>query len=333
MDTVLSPQDRDLKTIPLIDVGADGPLTLLDAVPEHLARIIAHGEDHYGSTALRVGDGLSRRWLKRTRNPYIAEIDAVAARIGGPGAYLLNLSFEWTCTAGVGPDPSGDGNRMLRTLDWPLDGLGENLIVARHETDVGPYYDLTWPGFVGTVTAMAPGRFSAAINQPPMHRYTPSCGLDWLIGRARLWWSRELPPLHLLRRVFETCRGYDDARQVLIQTELAMPAFITLSGLAPDQACVIERSETWGAVREAPASVANHWIAGGSGGRIRGVDSAGRWRMMEAVRDSVGDDFSWMQPPILNPTTRLAAVANAKTGALLAQGWEADGPATTVFRL
>ena len=317
----------------MIDAGTGGPLLLLDAVPEKLAWIVAHGEDHYGSAALRVGDGLSRRWLRRTHNPYIAEIDAVAARIGGPGAYLLNLSFEWTCTAGVGPDPSGDGNRMLRTLDWPLDGLGENLIVACHETDVGPYYDLTWPGFIGTVTAMAPGRFSAAINQPPMQRYPPWCWLDWLIGRARLWPSRGLPPLHLLRRVFETCRGYDDARQVLIETDLAMPAFITLSGLTPDQACVIERAETLALVREGPASVANHWIAGNRGGRMRGIDSIGRWQMMEAVRDSVGDGFSWMQSPIRNPTTRVAAVTNAKTGALLAQGWEAGDIATTEFRL
>ena len=39
-----------------------------------------------------------------------------------------------------------------------------------------------------------------------------------------------------------------------------------------------------------------------------------------------------MQSPILNETTRLAVVANAKLGMLIVQGWEADGPATRIFR-
>ena len=35
---------------------------------------------------------------------------------------------------------------------------------------------------------------------------------------------------------------------------------------------------------------------------------------------------------ILNETTRLAVVANAKLGMLIVQGWEADGAATRIFR-
>ena len=55
--------------------------------------------------------------------------------------------------------------------------------------------------------------------------------------------------------------------------------------------------------------------------------------MMEDVRDRAGDDFSWVRPPILNPTTRLAVAANPRQGSLAVQGFEAWGPATAVFRL
>ncbi len=54
---------------------------------------------------------------------------------------------------------------------------------------------------------------------------------------------------------------------------------------------------------------------------------------MESVRDGVGDDFSWVVPPIFNTATRVAVIANAATGKLLVQGWEAEGPATPVFTL
>ncbi len=333
MDSRAELESVALPAIPLIDTGPAGPTGLLDSHPERLAAIVADGRAHYGDLALKIGDALSKRWLERNASPYLAEIERTATAIDRPGAYLLNLSFEWTCTAGVGPDPEASGNRLLRTLDWPLDGLGRNLVVARHDTAAGPYFNVTWPGFMGCVTAMAPGRFSAAINQPPMRRWTPSCWLDWVVNRTRLWRRRTLPPLHLLRRAFESCRTYEEAKAMLGETSLAMPAFISLSGIDADQGCIIERYEDGAAVRESPASAANHWVAVSSPGRARGIDSEGRWRMMEAVRDTAAGDLSWVAPPILNPTTRLAVVANAAAGTLVVRGYETDGPATAEFRL
>ena len=59
--------------------------------------------------------------------------------------------------------------------------------------------------------------------------------------------------------------------------------------------------------------------------------------MMEEVRDLAPGDFSWVRPPILNQTTRLAVIANAARGMLSVQGFEASGgkvgPATAVFQL
>jgi hypothetical protein len=333
MDNRLEPAPA----IPRIDTGGDGPLALIDAQPGRFRDIMASGRDHYGGPALRLGDRLSKAWLEKSANPYRDEIAAVAARLDGPGAWLLNLSYEWTCTTGIAPDTASGGMKMLRTLDWPLKGLGLGVVVAGHEGGAGAWWNVTWPGFVGVATAMAPGRFAAAINQPPMTRRTPSCWLDWVINRAAVWQSRALPPVHLLRRVFETARTYAEAKEMLARTPLSIPVFFSLAGTGPGEGCVIERLENGAVVRDAPAAAANHWIAdhqsGQGGGRMRGEDSLGRYARMESLLDRMPDDFSWVRSPILNPTTRLAVIANPGAGALSVRGYEEDGPATAVFRL
>ena len=322
--------DPDLPTIPLIRSGSAGPLALVEAEPERFRALLDGGRRHYGLLALALGDRLTHHWLEHTGNPYRDEIASVATRAERPGAFLLNLAYEWTCTTGVGADPAGRGNRLLRTLDWPLRGLGRNLVVARQEGEAGPYDAVTRPGFVGVATAMAPHRFSAAINQPPMRRLTPSCWLDWTLGRLSLWTRTALPPVHLLRRVFDTCRTYAEARAMLTETPLALPAFFTLSGVRPEDGCVIERREDDAAVHAGPTSMANHWRAFRIAGRERGADSRGRLAAMERLRDRAGNGFRWLVPPILNETTRVAVVANAALDLMLVQGWEADGPATAV---
>ena len=140
-----------------------------------------------------------------------------------------------------------------------------------------------------------------------------------------------MPPVHLLRQVFDGCYTYEEAKTTLMETPIAMPAFFTLSGLNPGECCVIEREENNSYVREGPGSVANHWIGVSVPGRYRGVDSLGRYEVMEACRDNARDNFSWVQPPILNWSTRLAVVANAQRGLLMVQGLEAYGFATQVF--
>lgn len=319
-----------LPRIPLINAAT--PLDLLEHAA-HLTDILAEGHRHYGRTLLSIGDRVSRAWLDRCDTPYKADVLAVAERLNVPGAVLLNLSYEWSCTTGVAPDPSRQGNRMLRTLDWPMPGLGRNIVVARHEARPGPYYNVTWPGFVGVLTAMAPGRFSAAINQPPMRRMTPLMPVDWMISRAGLWRNRAAPPSHVLRRMFEACRTYGEAKRLLTGTPLCLPAFFSLSGTAPGEGCTIERTEITAFVHDSPASIANHWIGIDRRGHDRGDDSPGRRALMDRLRDGPGDDFAWLIPPIRNRKTRLAVVANAARGLLTVQGWEADGPATDVFRL
>lgn len=322
-----------LPAIPLIELGADGPTTLPERAPDQLARLLAACQNHYGRLPLAFGDRVSRRWLALRRNPYRDEIAAVARQIGQAGAVMLNLSYEWACTTGVAADPERPGNRMLRTLDWPTAGLGANLVVAAQEGPAGRYYNITWPGFVGVLTAMAPGRFSAAINQPPLNRHTPLMRLDWAIGRARIWRQDGLPPVHLLRQVFDRCRSYGEAAEMLRTAPLCAPAFFILSGVGDDEGCVIERTEDAAALHTAPVAASNHWRGFDIRGHDRGKQTSERLSCMEGLLAQAPWDFSWLVPPILNATTRIAVVANAAAGRMRVQGWEKDGPATDVFTL
>jgi len=331
----------DLPEIPVIDLGDGGPMALLDAALPRARALLAIGRETYPAVVIRLGDRLSRRWLARNAPDCLAEVDAIAARLGAPGAHFLNVSYEWACTSGVGPEAgegSAGGSRLLRVLDWSFEGLGAQIVAARFHGAAGPWINLTWPGFVGSIQAMAPGRFAAAFNQAPQRRVVGSLPFDWAAGRVRVWRSRALPPALLLRRIFERCPDYAAAKTMLAETPIALPAIFTLSGLGPEEGCVIERLEEGARVHQGPVAVANAWLGADRGSnkgeRPRGESNPERRRLMTETLDS-GDatDFAWLRPPILNPTTHLAMVAEAATGRLAAVGIEAEKPATRVLCL
>lgn len=317
-------ENRSLPAIPLIECGSTGPAGLAASSPGRLRDIVRHGARKYPFGVLSLGDRLSEYWLGRNDNPYLEDLYAVANTTHGlTGIFMLNLSYEWSCTTAMGADPEGEGNRMLRTLDWPLDGLGRDVVVARYDGEEGSYDSVTWPGFVGVATAMAPGRFSAAINQPPFRKWTSSCWLDWAINRVRLWREDALPPVHLLRQVFDQCRDYEEAREILAGTPIATPAFFSLSGVEAEQCCLIERTEDEAAIMDGPRALANHWQYIDVPGRYRGFDSPDRLALMNGQFRDCASDFDWLKPPILNPTTRIAAVMNARDGSIKVMGLEA----------
>ena len=318
-------------TIPIVDLG--------HALPEALAK--SHGKDAQAlvraaklmlpGPLLPLLDRLSRQWAVRSDNPYRDEVARLSASLG-TGAWFMNFCFEWGCTTGVARDPGGRGMRMLRTLDWPFHGVGRHVLVARQKSPAGAFLNVTWPGFIGVVTAVAPGRFALAINQAPLVRqgFLP-LPLDWLLNRIGVFRSRYLPPVHLARQVMESCRTYEEAKEVLESTPLALPAFFTLAGAGGDEGCVIERTESRAWIHPAPAAVANHWLTQGLKGRPRGVDSRRRHRLMNGLSRLPSETFDWMIEPVRNKDTRLAVVANAATGRILVQGWEVDGAATEVL--
>lgn len=331
----------DLPAIPVVAVGAAGPVALLESHADHAALLLAAARRQYTGLVCTLGGRLSRHWLERSQNPFGHEIEAVAARLGTAAAHFLNLSYEWGCSTGAAPDPAGRGNRMLRTLDWRLDGIGRALVAARQSGPAGDYLNLTWPGFVGVVQAMAPGRFAAAINQAPMRRRggaaRPLLPLpaDWAANRWQVWTHRGLPPAHLLRRVFERCADFAAARATLAETPVCAPAIFTLSGAGGSESCVIERRHDGTAVHDGPVAAANHWLAGAACHTPRGSSSRERQALMRARVEEAHEapgDLAWLAPPLLNEDTRLAMTANAACGRLVAQAWERDGVATATLR-
>lgn len=318
-----------LRPIPVLETGPAFPLETLDQAGERTLALLDGATRHYPAAALRFGDRVSRRWLERSRNPYLGEIDRIADRIGRPGVYFFSVNYEWGCTCRVGRAADHDAPRLVRVLDWRTPGLGREIVAAKVAGRAGPYVSLTWPGYTGVLQALAPGRFAAAINQAPMrHLGGGLLPTDWLVNRWRVWNSDARPAAHVLREVFDDAGDYREARRRLIETPIAAPAIFSLAGLADGETCVIERTETEASIHEGDHAAANHWQTRGWTGRHRGLDSAGRAAQMAATDAPIDPLFPWLKPPVLNPLTRLAMVASPADGRLVAQGFEADGPAT-----
>ena len=180
---------------------------------------------------------------------------------------------------------------------------------------------------------MAPGRFAACFNQAPLLRRSGLFTLDWTLERWAVWRRRALPPAHLLRRAFETCSDYASARRLLAETPIALPAIFVLCGRAPGEGCVIERLPERAWIREAPTVATNHWQSAPGRGFARGQNSETRAARMAARDPESVERFAWLQPPILNSTTRLAMVAEPESGRLAVLGIESEAPATAVLRL
>ncbi|HUH83610.1 MAG TPA: hypothetical protein VLX85_03315, partial [Stellaceae bacterium] len=287
--------------------------------------------------AARLGDRASRRWLERQNDPYLPEIRHIAERLGRPGAFFLNIIYEWACSTSVAPDPAGRGMRLIRVLDWGLTGIGRYLVLARFATAVGPFVSATWPGYAGVLTAMAPGRFAAAINQAPRLPQSGIGAIDEVLNRWRmLRLEGALPSPHLLRRVCETARDYAAALAILAdeRIKLAMPALFILSGIAEGEGAVVE---AWGnerrihpatAARDLTVGVANDWLNREWRGSPR--RHAAEWEKRvkprennRIRRDAVcalqRGDFAGaasLAAPVLNGHTVLVAAMNAATGAL-----------------
>ena len=328
-------EHEGLPEIRVLETGADFPLATLAAAESAAHALLDCATAGIPQAVLRRLDAISRHWLIAQANPSLVEIDAIAKRLGRPGAHFLSVNYEWGCSVGVGPSPDGRTARLSRTLDWFTPGLGRHVMAAVVTSDAGPFVTLTWPGFAGVLQAMAPGRFSAAINQAPLRRSGGGIfALDWIAAKLRIWNSRHAPATHVLRSVMETSPNYEDARRTLIETPLAAPATFTLTGIQPHEACVIERSNTGAYVIDGRACTTNHWIGLDHGAHSRGIDSEGRRAAMSRVgRAELDPTFAWLAEPVLNDLTRLALVADAAQGRIVARGYEGGAPATRPLEL
>jgi hypothetical protein len=336
-----------LPPIPLVDARTD-PLALADPVAVRALRDAVFGPFKAAVLpALPLADRIARRWLARSASAYLAELDGMARRTGVAGIYAINISYEYGCTTLARRDAAGQRPILRRTLDWPFLGLGRAAVVARRSGPAGEFSDVTWPGAVGTLTAMAPGRFAAAINQAPLFRRTRANmlrPLDYLRNLSRtLLRERGMPPLHLLRHAFETAADFRQALDLLTKIEVARPVLFTLVGCAADEIAVIERRERGATVHLGEGSVANDWRTADESWEPRPcsladrrLDSAARRAAIEQAAALSDEPFGWVVPPVRNWNTRLATEMNPRAGLIRVLGFEpcndADAsPATSLF--
>ena len=322
-----------LQPIPVLDCGPDFPFETLVAFEPQAHALLDVATKGIPSIVLRQLDQVSRRWLVKWSNERLDEIDKVAKRLARPGSYFFSVNYEWGCTCRVAPSPDHKTARLVRVLDWKTPGLGRNVVAARVKGRAGRYVTLTWPGYTGVLTAMASGRFSAALNQAPMRKAVGFFYLDWAANRRRVWSMPHPTPAHLLRSVMDEAKTYSDAKRLLTATAISTPAIFSLAGLKPNETTVIERTETEARVHDGSNVAANHWQAPGWNGHHRGLDSAGRACRMHSIAPELDAGFPWLEPPILNPRTRIVMVADAALGTLVAQGYEDMAPATEPLEL
>jgi hypothetical protein len=316
------------------------PLELVRRHPARARAMARAAEETFGAAsrlaAATLGptaDRLSRQWLARQDNPYLPEIDAMAAILGIRGVHALNVCFEWGCTGGIWPSPQGP--LLRRVLDWPFPRLGESMVVAHQPQE--QFFNIGWPGLAGLFQGLAPGRFAAAINQAPMRRHGRGYLGDWVTCRMAVNRNQGLPPAHLLRSIFERAEDYGAAKKLLCETPLAVPAIFLLAGVRDGEGCVIERTETGAAVREMGdgfVCAANHFEGLAGQWRPRPIDSAGRAACARALTAAADPDrFDWFNAPLANINSRLVFNAAARTSALTLMGTRGQQPTTETFRL
>jgi hypothetical protein len=317
-----------LPPVPLVEAGT------LDRERALAVREACLGWLPFGGLLARLGDPLVRRWMRRAGSPYAGEIEANARALKRPGIWLLHGAYLFGCTA-LADETAQEGPRLRRTLDWPFPGLGRLVEVVRQRGSAGDYLNVTWPGFVGVLTAVAPGRFAASINQAPMRRRTRLgvlLWLDYVLNALAGLRGDGLPPEHLLRQAFETCATFEQAQRLLETVPVARPVLFLLVGCRPGERVIIERDGARARTYWDETVLANDWQEPRPGWRPRccgegtPVENNRRRRAALAVwQDRDGADAAWVATPVLNACTRLSVEMAPASGRLVVAGWEPDG--------
>ncbi|MDX1946123.1 MAG: C45 family peptidase [Pirellulaceae bacterium] len=162
-------------------------------------------------------------------------------------SHLPTPSQIFGCTAGI-RWIEGQGLVHVRTLDWPIAGMGEATRLFRFRRGEREFLSVGVPGQVGILSGMLPRGYSVTIN------WAPPAALP----------TFDYGPTFLLRDVLETCDTFAQATARLRDEVLSTSVFFTVCGIGRDEACVIERTQQGAAVRPliGPAIVqANHHIA------------------------------------------------------------------------
>jgi hypothetical protein len=324
-----------VESVHIVDVREGGPAAHADQrlAQARALRAACLGWLPCGGFLARLADPVARWWLARSGSPLLTEIGSIARSVSGPGVWLLHCAYAVGCTASV--DETAAGPILRRTLDWPFPGLGRLVEVARQQGRAGEYFNVTWPGFAGVLTAMAPGRFAASINQAPMRQRTSLAWLLWLdyaLNAANaLLVKGQMPPEHLLRVAFDTCSDFDAVCRFLATARIARPAIFLVAGIKAGERALIEHYGEQATLHRGGIVAANAWRSDSPGWRPRvcgeGAPAENNRRRTRAMADSNAASsaaMDWAKPPVVNAFTRTAVEMSVAQGRLKVAGWESD---------
>jgi hypothetical protein len=324
-----------VEPVPTVDVREGGPTAhARQRLPQAQAlRDACLGWLTGGRVLAWLADPVARWWLVRSGSPLLTEIGNIARSVRGPGVWSLHCAYTVGCTASVAE--STDGPLLRRTLDWPFPGLGRLVEVARQQGPAGEYLNVTWPGFAGVLTAMAPRRFAVAINQAPMRQRTSAGWLLWLDyalnAASALLRKGLMPPEHLLRVAFDTCGDFDAVCCFLATARIARPAIFLVGGMKAGERALIEHYGNQAVVHRDGTVAANAWRSESSGWRPRvcgeGAPFENNRRRTEAMSNfgATLAPLAWAKPPIVNAFTRTTVEMSVAQDRLVVAGWEDDG--------
>jgi acid ceramidase len=183
----------------------------------------------------------------QVRADHRAEIEALATVLERGSAELLAVNSYYDifksilgCT-GIAVD-GPDGPIQARNLDWHSDGraLASATVVAEFSgAPAGTFSTVTWPGFIGALSGIAPGRFALSMNAV-------------ISDEPR---QNAMPVALVLRQVLEEAKTWSEARQWLCDVPLTCDCLLLLTGVRTGELCVIERTPRKFAIREAEHGV------------------------------------------------------------------------------
>jgi len=315
--------------IPLLDLGPVGFDKLAFSFHKRtraVHNLLRRRYSVYGFDLLPMIDRKCAEWLAKSKTPYRVEIEDMAKKFKQPGIYAMNLFFEFGCTSAVAVDPEGR-MRLLHTMDWSVKGLGHLLMAARRQSDHGKCVNITWPGYVGCLQVIAPGRFAAAINQAPTGT-SKQPWLNWISSKMKWKSTRDMPPAFLLRKVFEECKDFESAVSMLEKTPICFPAIFSIVGIQEGEFAIIERTENDRKTTKRQTAVTNHWLNNEFSGQPIGYKSTDRLVTIKSRIDKGVENWSWLRAPVLNPTTRMAMDLNPGTARMRVIGYEGSEPVT-----
>lgn len=256
---------------------------------------------------------------------YRQEIASIARLTGRPEPEVLlgNLYYEAFrqligCTAFA--CDTAEGPIHARNLDW----WTEDEILARLTCVVrvrgaaaGPYQLVSWPGFIGALSGLAPGRFAVTLNA--------------VVSSERP--SLAPPVVLLIRQALETCRTFDEAVRLLERSPIAADCLLLVTGTNAGEMAVVERTSTRAAVRGPEGgfiAVTNDYRrlddAGGTltGNRLQET-ACGRFeRTVEVLRRGVPRDSSACLRVLRDPAIQMSItvqqmVMRPRTGELVVE--------------